>query len=584
MSLGPADIDRWDPADVRMVSVAATARAESAEAVSAALTRLPAIPGWSGIAARAAGDAIELTRQALDGHAEQARTIARAADRAADAIDQLKSRLRLLDEDARSADLRIDRVTGTVIPDTEFRSTTAQFDIESDPLAARLDEIVAQANEIDSELAEAISLADYHSAIPLSPAGPVPPDDRKAWWESLNQMAKAELLERNPEDIGNCGGIPVADRSTANLRVLHHDLDRIDRVAEDNGVSAAEVMAAPERFGLNSTDVIRYTNAGLIKQSIAYNQSLSGAEVLLMVYKPVEFRGQGRAAIAIGNPDTAEDTAVLVPGATNSVAGGWLSSNEIANLYTETRAAAEAGQEVSVLAWMGYDAPDSIVDPRVAQTTLARKGGALLAADVNALNTTHRGGSSHMTVVGHSYGSTTVADAAAGHGMRADDIVLVGSPGTDMARTASDFHLPDGGHVYVGSAATDPVTNIAGMPQHASVLPIEPIGLGADPAADGFGSTRFKAEVPGWTWQSGNDHEDYFESGSESLYSIADVTSGQGGALQAHGMTAPHRDAVLGPFAARLGLPDWSIPLLDPELLRPATTGHHHVPPEVAGR
>jgi len=584
VSLGPADIDRWDPADVRTVSAAATARAESAAAASAALTRLPAIPGWSGIAARAAGDAIELTRQALDGHAEQARAIARAADRAADDIDRLKSRLHLLDEDARSADLRIDRVTGVVLPDTEFRGTTAEFDTEAAPLATRLAEIVAEANEIDHELAEAISPADYRSAISLSPARPVPSADREAWWESLSQTAKDELLKHNPEDIGSCGGIPVADRSTANLMVLQHDLDRIDRVAADNGVSASEVIAAPDRFGLNSTDVIRYRNAGLIKQSIAYNKSLAGAEVLLMVYKPIDFGGQGRAAIAIGNPDTAEDTAVLVPGATNSVADGWLSSNEIANLYTETRAAAGTGGDVAVLAWMGYDAPDSIVDPRVAQTALARKGGALLAADVNALNTTHRGGSSHVTMVGHSYGSTTVADAAAGYGMRADDIVLVGSPGTDMARTASDFHLPDNGHVYVGSAATDPVTKIAGIPRHAPVLPIEPIGLGADPAADGYGSTRFKAEVPGWTWQFGSDHDDYFESGSESLYSMTDVTSGHGGDLQGHGMAAPHRDSVLGPLAARLGLPDWSVPVMDPELLRPATAGNYHVPPEVAGR
>jgi hypothetical protein len=582
VSLGPAEIDRWDPVDVRTVSAAATARAESAAAVSAALARLPAIPEWSGVAARAAGDAIELTRQTLDAHAEQARAIARAADRAADAIDRLKSRLRLLDEDARSADMKIDRVTGTVLPDTEFRGTTTQFDTEADPLATRLDEIVAEANEIDHELAGAISQADYRTAVPLSAASPVPPDDRNTWWQSLTQMAKAELLEHNPEDIGNCGGIPVADRSSANLRVLRHDLDRIDRVAADNGLSVAEVMAAPEQFGLNSTDVLRYTNAGLIKQSIAYNQSVSGAEVLLMVYKPVDFRGQGRAAIAIGNPDTADNTAVLVPGATNSVAAGWLSSNEIANLYTETRAATGAGRDVSVLAWMGYDAPDSIVDPRVTQTTLARKGGALLAADVNALKTTHRGSPSHVTVLGHSYGTTTVADAAAGYGMRADDIVLVGSPGTDMARTASDFHLPDGGHVYVGSAATDPVTNIAGMPR--PVLPTDPIGLGADPAADGFGSIRFKAEVPGWTWQFGNDHDDYFESGSESLYGMTDVTSGHGRELQGHGMTAPHRDSVLGPLAARFGLPDWSVPLMDPELLRPATTGHHHVPPQVAGR
>ena len=584
MSLGPADIDRWDPADVRTVSAAATARAESAATVSSALTRLPAIPGWSGIAARAAGNAIELTRQALDDYAEQARAIARAADRAADAINQLKSRLRLLDEDARSVHLTIDRITGAVLPDTEFLGTTAQFDTAADPLAIRLDEIVAEANQIDSELSEAISLADYHSTILLSPAGSVPPDDRNTWWESLSQLAKRELLEHNPEAIGNCGGIPVADRSAANLRVLHHDLNRIDRVAADSGVSVAEVLAAPERFGLNSTDAIRYANAELVKQSIAYNQSLAGAEVLLMVYKPLDFRGQGRAAIAIGNPDTADNTAVLVPGTANSVADGWLSGNEITNLYTETRAATGAGRTAAVVAWMGYDAPESIVDPRVAQTTLARRGGALLAADVNALKTTHRSGPSHVTVVGHSYGTTTVADAAAGYGMRADDIVLVGSPGTDLARTASDFHLPAGGHVYVGSAATDPITNLAGMPQHAPVLPIEPIGLGADPAAEGFGSTRFKAEVPGWTWQPWSDHDDYFEAGSESLYSIADVTSGHGADLEAHQMTAPHRDGILGPLAARLGLPDWSVPVLDPELLRPATAGNYHVPPEVAGR
>jgi hypothetical protein len=162
----------------------------------------------------------------------------------------------------------------------------------------------------------------------------------------------------------------------------------------------------------------------------------------------------------------------------------------------------------------------------------------------------------------------------------ADDVVLVGSPGTDLARTASDFHLPEAGHVYVGAASTDPITNLAGIPISApdTGLAPEPIGLGADPAADGFGSTRFKAEVEGWTLGSWTDHERYFDSGSESLYGIADITSGHGTALQSHGMTAAHRDSLLGPLAPRLGLPNWSIPLLDPELTRPATAGHHHHP------
>jgi hypothetical protein len=66
---------------------------------------------------------------------------------------------------------------------------------------------------------------------------------------------------------------------------------------------------------------------------------------------------------------------------------------------------------------MGYDAPDALWDPRVGTTALAREGGQLLAADVNALNAT-RDGAGHITVFGHSYGSTTVADAAAGFGMK----------------------------------------------------------------------------------------------------------------------------------------------------------------------
>jgi pimeloyl-ACP methyl ester carboxylesterase len=80
---------------------------------------------------------------------------------------------------------------------------------------------------------------------------------------------------------------------------------------------------------------------------------------------------------------------------------------------------------------------------------MARTGGQALAADVNAFAVTHQGAPTHMTVVGHSYGSTTVSDAAAGFGMHADDVVLVGSPGTDLAHSAADFHLSPGGHLCV---------------------------------------------------------------------------------------------------------------------------------------
>ena len=168
-----------------------------------------------------------------------------------------------------------------------------------------------------------------------------------------------------------------------------------------------------------------------------------------------------------------------------------------------------------------------------------------------------------MTVVGHSYGSTVVSDAAATNGMRAHDVVLVGSPGTDRAHSAADFHLLPGGHLYVGAASGDAVT---WSPAHVRPGLLGPSlgGLGDDPSVDGFGSTRFKAEVPGYTVNPIYDHLHYFDDGSESLFSIADVVSGHGDALQHDGMTAHHR----GEYLMGEGF--------DPEAWRPATTGHRH--------
>jgi pimeloyl-ACP methyl ester carboxylesterase len=119
--------------------------------------------------------------------------------------------------------------------------------------------------------------------------------------------------------------------------------------------------------------------------------------------------------------------------------------------------------------------------------------------DLNGLKVTHEG-DSHFTLIGHSYGSTVVADAAWTVGTTgfagADDVVLIGSPGTDMAKTAADFHLPAGGHVYVGSASTDPITQLGQIPSVPAPGTVATLGLGPDPSADNFGATRFRAEAP----------------------------------------------------------------------------------------
>lgn len=355
----------------------------------------------------------------------------------------------------------------------------------------------------------------------------------------------------------------VADnrRQTTLLRSVHAGYpmsarmrDRLNRQALADDLNRVECATS----AISATDMARYRNALQVRDGLAVNGADGAEPVLLLTYEPTAFDGRGRAAIAIGDPDTADNTTFLVPGVRSSVRGGYLSCPDGRNIYREV-VRADPDRTNSVVVWMGYRTPDSLFDPAVAQPAAARAGGRLLAADVNAVAMSHVG-PAHVTVIGHSYGSTTVADAAAAAGMRVDDVVLVGSPGTDLAHNTNDFHLPARGHVYVGAASSDPITGFGGQPQLPVPATSATVGLGADPATDGYGSTRFKAEARGVALPM-TGHSSYFDPAGESLFSIGDIASGHGDALASHQMTAPHR---------------LRLPAFDPERLRPGTGGHRH--------
>ncbi|GGX18075.1 hypothetical protein GCM10010297_44390 [Streptomyces malachitofuscus] len=93
------------------------------------------------------------------------------------------------------------------------------------------------------------------------------------------------------------------------------------------------------------------------------------------------------------------------------------------------------------------------------------------------ITATNENADPHITAIGHSYGSLTVGLAAQEKGgvPGADDIILVGSPGTG-ARTADELNVGEG-HVYVGAADNDIVTK---LPNHQ-----EASGMGAGVAGGG---------------------------------------------------------------------------------------------------
>lgn len=473
---------------------------------------------------------------------------------------------------------------------------------------AIIKKLLAAFAQIDNQTAAAIAAA-LGGPVPETTPGtlgdprqlPPPGTDAegvKQWWDSLSQQEQNQLIADHPPELGNLNGIPAEVRDQVNQAVLQDDLARVNDVAEQHGVSTEEVLANPGAYGLSSADATRYTNAvqtqkGLDKMAAEGKQD---RPVMLWAYDPLAFGGQGKAAVAIGNPDKAQNTAVVVPGTGSSVKDGWLEGDNATNLYDQMRLG-NPDESTSVIAWMGYDAPDSPTDPRIATPDLARTGADLLAADVNGLSATHEGAESNVTVIGHSYGSTTVADAFAASGMQADNAVLIGSPGTDLAGSAADFNLPEGGKVYVGASSSDPVSWLGQAGPLPDIInrelnyPLGPeAGLGRDPAGDGFGSVRFDAEVPG---RSGlpdfGDHSRYYDVGSESLRAMTDIANGEGSTLADNGLTAEGRkqphiglpDKLDLPGLPPIDLPDWDtrIPgtpaLNDPEGDRGTVTKDH---------
>lgn len=468
--------------------------------------------------------------------------------------------------------------------------------------------LLAVFTEIDATTAAAISAA-VGGPVPATPPGTLgdprrlpssdtPPEDVKTWWDSLSQDERDQLIADHPADLGNLNGIPAEVRDQVNQAVLQDDLSRVEDVANQHGVSTDEVLSDPGAYGLSTTDAARYGNAVQTRKGLEKTAAEGTVDrpVMLWAYDPLAFNGQGKAAVAIGNPDKAQNTAVVVPGTGSSVKDGWLEGDNATNLYDQMRLG-DPDESTSVIAWMGYDAPDSPTDPRIATPGLARAGGDMLAADVNGLGATHEGVPSTVTVIGHSYGSTTVADAFAGSGMRADNAVLIGSPGTDLAESAADFNLPDGGQVYVGAASSDPVSWLGQAGPIPDIINRElgyPLGLeaglGSDPAGDGFGSVRFDAEVPG---RSGlpdfGDHSRYYDVGSESLRAMTDIATGDGSTLEDNGLTAEGRrqphvglpDELDLPGLPPIDLPDWDTPipgtpaLNDPEGDRGTVTRNH---------
>ncbi len=366
-------------------------------------------------------------------------------------------------------------------------------------------------------------------ALATMPGPDASPAQVRHWWDGLTHDQQWAIFFAAPGVLGNRDGVPAWARDRANTTALDRDLatwsdlDRRGLLTPDEQrwyANALSTQDALDRMG-DALDPV----TGQPIQSTLYT------------YDPSAFGGDGRVAIAAGDLDTADNVAVVVPGFGTDMGSAEYQGARAVDLYTDARGLDPHASNATMF-WIGYDAPDNVPwghgadagwdAAGVVSEQAAARGGDRLSDTLDGLATDRADAPAHVTVIGHSYGSTTTGIAATEHHLPVDDVVLVGSPGVgEHADHAGDLQV-DGGHVWVGAASSDPISWLGNHGWVNLENLTEGGGLGTDPANDDFGGTRFDAEAPGG--HGGlhlGDHSSYFTPGSESLDNIAHVVNGQ---------------------------------------------------------
>ena len=373
------------------------------------------------------------------------------------------------------------------------------------------------------------------------------PEERAEYWSAQSDEQKRHLCDTYPELIGNADGVEAWARDRANRLNLNakearakEDLARYTRELNEAN-HAIKAKAAREKIARVESDLAAYEK---IRSTLAngisleeYQHGKQGDPVSLLTLQDDGRRV--KAAVAQGDVDHAKHIGTLVPGIGTTVEGG------LDTYFRETgnlrHAAAAQGnmplKDVATVAWLGYDAPGEANVSNagdIASPKLAQEGSDRLAGFLTGMHASRQfgAGDAHMTLVGHSYGSTTSGMAATKVKPGViDDLALCGSPGmgTDDAH---NYHV-DQNHLWV-----------SGVPQGDSVQGmgasgIGPVGhLGKNPmdADSGFthlsddatGSSKYNPNAPvslpiNWNF---DNHSVYLDEGTETLQDFARVVAG----------------------------------------------------------
>jgi len=303
------------------------------------------------------------------------------------------------------------------------------------------------------------------------PSGP--PEAVALWWAALPLPTQLAALRADPAGLGGRDGLPAWARDLANRQLLAAALDAPGL----DGTAAATARAVAGRIA---------------------DEERAGRQVQLQLF---DLPGD-RVIVGLGDLDTADAVALLVPGIQNTPGddlGGLV--GDARDVARATRLAAP-GATVATAVWLGYDSPGHL--GQILTRRNASDGGRELAdslAGLRAGRAAVAAEEARATVLAHSYGTVVVDEAADVPGrLAADAVVLLGSPG--MEEDAASLEIPE---VYDAAAPAD--------------LVVLSRWFGRSTGSAAFGSTGLPVDPEG-------GHSDYYDPQRPTLAAVGEVVAG----------------------------------------------------------
>ncbi|MDJ0664782.1 MAG: alpha/beta hydrolase [Acidimicrobiia bacterium] len=311
------------------------------------------------------------------------------------------------------------------------------------------------------------------------------PDEVADAFAVIPRERARRLAFDHPRLVGGLDGAPTSLRFVANRILIANEINRLEEAASK--LEAQSAVQSPPGLMVRR----------IRERSAEYRRWLvEGRQILL--FDP---QGDGLVAEVFGDIDAASAVGVLVPGMANDL--GNFGTPACGFRADALDLFAAAGSATATVAWLGYDTPDGV---DAAGRSAAVAAAPELARFVRSVDPQDE---RTVTVFAHSYGSV-VAGMASRDGLDADNLVLLGSPGTTL-NNAGEAVLRDGARVWSALAPGDPIG--LGIDPGASyrwwhlIHPLLPIAAlsssllrrkdlwhGANPVDDGFGAIRIDTE------------------------------------------------------------------------------------------